>query len=244
MTGIFCPYFSSNGLIAARTSGRRISREIFFRLLELFGRESEMTSGQRALEDEGVGRPRVPLVPRPKDDFGRPARADDRNEIDRVVADHLGELEGKGGAGDDELGSFPGRGPDEVPGVAEDAQDIDRDRPLGHALRPADLLDQAFPADPLEIGLRGFDVAQADGGEGPDAAFVRHGGGETGLGHADAHSALDDGQRDGDLADGQGGDLHGLFLYLRAARQALPPPKPNELLRTASISIDSAPCTT
>ncbi len=173
----------------------------FLGLPQLFERKPQVPARQGPFENDRVGRSRVASVPGPENEVRGPAGADDGQELDRHVIDHLGQLEGQGGARNDELDPFPDRRLDQVPGVAQHPHDIDRDGPVGQAFGPPDLIDQRVAGNFVEIGLGFFDIAQAHRSDGADAALVGHGRGQAGQGNPDAHAALNERERHMDVPD-------------------------------------------
>jgi hypothetical protein len=149
---------------------------------EVFGvrqfvfRKAKVAARQRALEDDGLGGAPVTFFPRAKDQGRGPARTDDRDEINTGIFHHGGKLERQSRAHDDHLDALADAGADERLRIAENAHDVHRDGAAGGALGLADLFGDGLAADAVVILARRADVADADAGNGADAALIGHGG--------------------------------------------------------------------
>ena len=176
------------------------------RIVDLLQLEAQMPARPRPLDDDGVRGMGVPVRPPPGDDPGRAPGGDDRDQLrPPATLQILGEIQRQPGAREDDIDPLVDRRGHQFREVRQRHHDIDPQDALGaEGLRPPDLLAQGPGVGGQKVleQIR-LDHPDAGAGDDPDPARGGHGRGQPGQGHADAHAALDDGQRCGQVPDAQ-----------------------------------------
>ncbi len=169
-----------------------------------------MPAGLRPFHDDGVRQVAVALVPEAGDGGRRLFGGNDGGDLGAAALNQLRERAGQAGTGDDQVHLLPYRSQDQLLVVVGRRQEVDADDAAGSQLPGlSDLLLQASDVGRVVVGSEiRLHKAGLRAGDDADAAGVGNGSCQPRHGDADAHAALDDGDRDFDIANSKRGQFH------------------------------------